>query len=407
MNRLAAAALALGFAACQRSGTPESPAPAKAEAKAHAEPRMVELDEAAQRQARLVIKAAEIRSLPEVIRANGRLTNNENATWRVGSITDGRIIRVLVKPGDRVEKRQILARLYSHDIHEAQAEYRRALAELNRTQANLEFAARQRDRLRRLLEMKAASVEQVEHAENEWNNARTSLDNARNEVARTRLHLEEFLEVPLGATEQDPRSADPELHPENQIPIRAPEAGVVLTQHVTQGSVVSAASDLFTISDLSTIWALAAVQEEHLSRLRVGMPALVNVQAYPNQAFPGRVGKIGEKLDPETRTVQVRVEIANQAGLLKPEMYSIVDLQAGRTTPALLISQECVQDVGGQQVVFVAVSPSRFATRPVQLGRTIQGQVEVLRGLEAGERVVAQGSFILKSQLLRATLGEE
>lgn len=377
------------------------PAPAAEEARA------VEMNEAAQRDARLEVAEVAAQSLPVTIAANGRITNNENTTWRVGAITDGRMIRVAAKPGDQVVKGQILARMHSHDIHEARAEYRTAIAEQTRAQANLDFARKQLDRLRRLFEMKAASLEQVEQAENELKNAQTVLANATNELSRTRLHLVEFLDVPAEGPEEHGHSADPEAHIDDLIPIRAPETGIVLTRLVTQGAVVSAASDLFVISNLSSLWAMAAVQEQDLAKLRTGMPARLRVQAYPDRIFAGRVGKVDEKLDAETRTVQVRVDLENRQGLLKPEMYATVELDAGGSQPALLIPQEGVQDINGQPTVFVQTSPTRFEPRPVELGRPLRDRVQVLRGLRGGERVVGQGSFILKSQYLKSAMSEE
>lgn len=397
----------LMLAGCSKPPVP-APTPQAAQAPAaESAPAVIELDEQARAQARLVVAAVTVQSIPETVRAAGRLTTNENATWRVGAITEGRIIRVDVKIGDRVRKDQILARMHSHDIHEARAQYRRSLAEVTRLKSNVEFARRTRDRMRRLQEMKAASVEQVDQAENEFKNSQVALSNAEIEMNRTRLHLVEFLGVSLEGPEEHGHSANPEDHVEDLIPIRSPADGVVLTREVTPGVVVTASSDLFTISDLSTVWVIAAVQEESLSRLRVGMPAHVHVQAYPDRQFQGRVIRIDEKLDPETRTVSVRVAIDNRAGLLKPEMYSSVDLDVGGTAPALFVPQVAVQDVKGQALVFLENKPGSYTPRPVQTGRILDGLIQVTGGLKGGERVVSEGSFILKSQLLKASLEGE
>lgn len=397
----------IGVGCTKQDPAPAQPAAAREATKADSNHRVIEMSEGAQREARLVMETVSQTSLPITIHANGRLTNNENTTWRVGSITDGRIVAVMARAGDRVTKGQIIARMHSHDIHESRAEYRKALSEQTRAQSNLDFSRRQRDRFRRLFEMRAASQEQVEQAENEVRNAQAAVKNAENEVNRTRLHLTEFLQIPLEGPEEHGHSTDPEAHPEDLIPIRAPESGIVLTRQITPGAVVNASSDLFVICDLSTIWAMAAVQEEHLAKLRVGMRAGITVQAYPNRTFAGVVGKIDEKLDAETRTVQVRVEIDNREGLLKPEMYSSVELQAGGSEPALLVQQEAIQDVNGQSTVFVHLGGSRFEARAVEVGRPVRDRMQILRGLNAGDRVVTEGSFLLKSQLLRASLSEE
>lgn len=399
-----AAALLLLFlllAACQKPEPKQAPAAA-----AEASPRFVELDAAALAQAGLRIEAAEERAVPVTVRANGRLSANEERTWRVGAITDGRIMQVLVRVGDTVDKGQVLARMFSHDVHESRALYRRALAESNRLQSNLAYARRQRDRMRRLLEMKAASQEQLDTAENELRNAETALRAAEIEVSRTRQHLVEFLEIPVeGPEHREPGVAA--LSEDDLIPIRAPAAGTVISRLVTAGSVVQPSGELFVISDLSTIWVIANVQEEFLPQVRPRMPARVSVQAYPERRFAGRVIRVDEKLDPETRTVQAIVELDNRAGLLKPEMYAVVELEAGAGGRGLFIAQTAVQDLNGQPTVFVETRAGRFEPRPVETGRSLDSLVEIRRGLRAGERVVAEGSFVLKSQLLKSTLSED
>jgi len=393
---------------CTKPPAPAASAPREeTKARGREEARLVELDAAGMKEANVQVVQAAERSVPLVVRANGRLTTNENTTWRVGAITDGRIIVASAKVGDHVEKGQVLARMHSHDIHESRALYRKAVGDHNRMESNAAFATKQRDRMKRLYEMKAASQEQVEQAENELKNAQNAQKNAEIEVNRTRMHLVEFLEIPVEGAEEHQHDPSPETHLEDLIPIRAPAAGIVLTRNITPGAVVSTAGDLFVICDLSTIWAMAAVQEEFLSKVHTGMRARLSVQAYPEKTFAGRIVKIDEKLDAETRTVPVRVEVDNRNGLLKPEMYATVELDAGGSEAALFVPQVAVQDVNGQPTVFVEKAPGKFEARPVELGRTLEGLVRIPSGLKAGERVVAGGSFILKSQLLKASLSEE
>jgi membrane fusion protein, heavy metal efflux system len=378
----------------KKTPSASAPVPPKAEA---TDTQTVTLDEAAQKEAGLQIVEAVRKPVAQTVRATGRLVNNENTTWRVGAVTDGRIVHVFAKVGDVVKEGQLLADMHSHDIHEARASYQKAVADLSRMKANEAFAVRNRDRMRRLFEMKAASLEQAESAENELKNAATAVRNAEVEVERTRKHLTDFLDIPAVAKSDD----------DDHVPIKAPANGVVLSRSVTPGSVVTASADLFVICDLSTIWAIASVQEEYLTRIHVGMPARVFVQAYEGKPFMGQVGKIGVSLDAATRTVPVRVDLANAAGLLKPEMYAAVEFELGGTEEATLIPESAPQDVNGQPVVFLARGQNRFEARPVELGRAIAGQVQVLRGLKPGDRVATRGSFILKSQLLKSSLGEE
>jgi cobalt-zinc-cadmium efflux system membrane fusion protein len=385
--------------AAGRSESPPAPLPKEERAD-----QQVRMDPAAQKEAGLSTVAVKERSVPLAIRSTGRITTNEIHTWKVGAITEGRIMRIYVSPGDHVKQGQVLARMHSHDIHEARALYRRSLADLARMQAAEAFALRLRDRMKRLYELKAASLEQVEHAENELSSAQTSTANARIEVQRTRLHLVEFLQI---RADDPPRHVEGEQEPEEDlIPIKSPESGTLLVRNVTPGTVVVPSNELFVVTDLSSLWMIAAVNEENLSKLRVGMPASVYVQAYPEQPFSGKVARLSEELDATTRTIKVRIELPNKDGLLKPEMYATAEIAVGGSEPALFVPHEAVQVVSGAQAVFIRAGESRFALRPIQTGRNLESEVEVLRGLQPGETVVARGSFLLKSLLLKSSLGE-
>lgn len=379
---------------------PVSAAPPKEEAASPSN--QVTLDDKQLQQAHLDLVAVRSQALPETITSNGRITVNENQSWHVGAITEGKIIRVHVFPGDRVKKDQILAGMHSHDIHEARAEYRKAIAEEARLKTALSYSQRHRDRAKRLYDLKAGSLEQLEHAEAELKNTQSAIENAKTELDRTRRHLVEFLQVPLEDHEEH-EPGDTE-HEGDLIPVKAPADGVLIARRVTAGSVANQGDELFLISDLSTVWMIAAVNEEHLGKIRTGMKVRVNVQAYPDQPFTGRITRIGDQLDPDTRTVPVRIELANPAGRLKPEMYASAEIAAGSTAQAAFIPQEALQQVENNNVVFVLTKPGTFEAREVETGRVMGGDVEVLKGLTPGETIVAKGSYTLKSQLLKGSL---
>ncbi|HZT33247.1 MAG TPA: efflux RND transporter periplasmic adaptor subunit [Bryobacteraceae bacterium] len=393
--------LLAALAGCTRQADPTASGAAPGARKGPAG-NTVGLEPAAQREAGVKVEQVALRSMAQTLRSTARLTNDENQTWRVGAITEGRIVTVLANPGDAVRPGQILARMHSHDIHESRAEYRKAVTELARLRSTAAFAERVRDRAKRLYDLKAGSLEQWEHSETELRNAQLAVANAEVELDRTRNHLVEFLGIP--AEDADRGQGHDE---DDYIPIRAPAAGVVLTRNITPGTVVTPANDLFVVSNLSQLWAIAEVSEENLPKLRVGMPVRVYVQAYGTEAFPGRIGKLGETLDPATRTVKVRVDLPNPGGRLKPEMYATTEIEMGGSENAVFVPEEATQEVRGQNVVFVRAAPDRFEVRPVQTGRALNGEVEIVRGLQPGEWVAARGSFILKSEFLKAALSEE
>jgi cobalt-zinc-cadmium efflux system membrane fusion protein len=393
---------ALGLGGCTRlSPVPETPPNAPASA---AEVDFLVMPPDTQRSVGVETAAVRTQTVPETLRVPARLTNDENRTWRVGAIAEGRIVRVLVAPGDAVRGDQILALMHSHEVHESRALYKKAKADLARARGAAEYAQVQRDRAQRLLDLKAGSLAQLEQRQTELRNAETEVNNALTELERTRTHLEEVLGIPA---EQSSAPGTGREEDDDLIPIRAPAAGIVLARNVTPGTVVSPANDLFLISDLSSLWAIAEVGEEHLSRLRVGIPVRVFVTAYGEEPFQGRIGKLGELLNPDTRTIQVRVELPNRHGRLKPEMYATAEIQLGSGGAAVVVPSEAIQDVRGQTVVFVATSPDRFEVRPVRVGRTIDNSVEIAAGLRDGETIAVKSTFLLKSEFLKASLQAE
>ena len=330
------------------AGCSKPPVETKAEAPkaASGQGRFVVIDAAAQKGAGVVVEQIDTRSVPQVLRANGRITVNENRTWRVGAVTEGRIIRVYANAGDHVEVGQVLARMHSHDIHEARALFRKAQSDFARSKTVEAYSVRARDRAKRLFELKAASLEQVEHAETELKNAQNATQTAQVEVDRTKQHLVEFLQIStVEPTDHHEGEREPD---EDLIPIKAPAAGTILSRSVTPGTVVASSGDAFVISDLASVWMIAAVNEEHLSRLRPGMRARVFVQAYPNQPFTGTIAKLGEELDPATRTVKTRIDLANARGRLRPEMYATAEIETGGTEPALFVPEGAMQEVNGK-----------------------------------------------------------
>jgi len=365
--------------------------------------RTVELSESAL--AQINIHAVELRSrrVPRVLRTSGRVTMNDNRTWRVGAATDGRVVDIARNVGDTVKAGAQLARIFSHDIHEARAEYARAKSELQRLQNRRDYLRTMRDRTRRLYELKAASLQQLQEAEMELKNAEGEIGNGETELERTRFHLVEYLRVDLN--HKDTARIDG-YEVSDLIPVFAPASGIIVERNVTPGTVVQSATDLFVISDMSTVWLIAAVQQQDLSLINIGMPVRVVVPSYPDSAFNGRVSWVGSELDPATRTVSVRVELPNPGFRLRPEMYATAEISLDDTAEGLFVNQEALQEIGGQMVLFVEKSPGHFEVRSVSLGQELDGQRQILSGVRVGDRVVADGSFLLKSKLLESSLAE-
>lgn len=339
---------------------------------------------------------------PDVLRLTGRITLADDRNWHVGVRTDGLVAAVYVGLGDHVKKGQVLARYHADQVHDLRAQYRSAVANLHKAKAGGELAQRNYDRMQTLLSLKAASVMQVEQARQDTVTAQAEVQSAQSDVDRARDLLEHDLhvaaDIPSGSHDE---TAD-------QVPILAPATGYVIEKQVTPGkSVTQSGGDAFVIGDLGQVWMLASVRPEHLAELRVGQTANVTLSGIPGQRFSGKITNLGQEFDPATRVMQARIVLNNPGNLLRPEMLANAEITTGSHKPTVLVVSDAVQQINGQDAVFVRAAADRFAVRAVRIGETVNGKTPVLEGLQAGEQVVVRGSFILKSQLLRASMEGE
>ena len=189
--------------------------------------------------------------------------------------------------------------------------------------------------------------------------------------------------------------------------LRSPINGVVLAKPATDGARFAAGTVLFRLADLSTVWVQAQVSEQDQAALHLRQPVSVTLDAYPGEVFRGTVSFIAPVLDPQTRTVEVRVVLPNKKGRLRPGMFATVDLSARvAARPVLSIPRSAVIDTGTRQIAMVQVAPGRFAPRMLKLGQQAGDYVEVLSGLAAGEQVVTHANFLLDAESnLKSALG--
>lgn len=344
-------------------------------------------------------QSVETSNTPVVLRVSGRIARADDRTWRVGVRTNGLVRTVTVSLGDAVRKDQILARYHADEVREERAKYRTAASELQRLEAAAILAKRNFERAQSLLELKAASALQVDQARQDLVGAEAAVKNARTEVERTTDVLEDDLRVPV---EPEPGNEQADL-----VPILAPAAGYVLEKNITPGRTIAPGQDAFVIGDLSQVWMLASVRQDNLGQLRVGQLATVTLPGLADERFVGKITNLGQELDPTTRVMQVRIVLSNQGQRLRPEMLANADIPVGETTSALTVPSDAVQQINGQDVVFVRTAPTRFIVRPVRVGPTADRKTPVLEGLKAGEQVVVHGSFTLKSHLLRSSMEAE
>ncbi|MEO7672716.1 MAG: efflux RND transporter periplasmic adaptor subunit, partial [Pyrinomonadaceae bacterium] len=190
----------------------------------------------------------------------------------------------------------------------------------------------------------------------------------------------------------------------SEIALTAPVSGTVTSRSINQGEVVEANKELMKVTNLSTVWIIAQVYEKDLSKLRNGSGASITTDAYPGRLFRGHVTYIDPNLDPQTRTVPVRVELENPGHVLKIGMYvnAAFGSLGNAELTAPVISASAVQNIDNHQLVFVATdSPNVFILRYVRLGTENNGKYIVLEGLQVGDKIVNDGSFSLRAEWLK------
>jgi cobalt-zinc-cadmium efflux system membrane fusion protein len=384
-------ALVAVWRACTGGGAPETQGPTASEG-------AVSLGEAAQKQAGISTERVRRITRAERVEAPGVLALDEKRTARLGSMVEGMVVRAYAEVGDRVGSGQVLAEMHSHVVHDAWADYRKAVAEQRRRDTEQSFARQNEERAKRLFDEKAISQQEVRRAETDRVAADEQLDMAKTDVRRAEEALEHY-----GVTNAE----DPSGESGEYIPVRSPLRGVVLEKSVTQGTAVTVGTPLFVVADLSELWAVAEIDETQIPLVAAGRPTEIRVAAYPGETFPGRITFVADTVNPKTRRVTVRCQVKNPDGRLKPEMYAAFALASGGPKQVLAVPSAAIQEIEGKPLVFVKATSGSFERRDVAVGQEADGWVEVRSGLEEGEQVATTGSFLLKSELLKGSLAPE
>lgn len=271
-------------------------------------------------------------------------------------------------------------------------EYEMATTKLKTGEANVVQAKNRYDRAVQVAEINPVSRGEFEQAAVKRQTAESDLA-----TAKQRLLL-------LGLSSQKVNSLRSPSQITSEIALTAPVAGTITKRDVNQGEVVEANKELMRVTNLLSVWAIAQVYEKDLALVRNGSGASVTTDAYPDKLFRGHVTYIDPNIDQATRTAQVRVELDNPGQILKIGMYVNVAFgsmgTAERTMPT--IPKSAVQDMNNKQVVFFATDkPNVFIVKQVRLGKENNGQFTVIEGLNVGDRVVTEGSFLLRAELLK------
>lgn len=316
--------------------------------------------------------------IASTVQVPGEIRFNEDRTAHVVPRVAGIVERVAVSVGETVTKGQLLAVIASTDLADRRGE-------LLTAERRLAAARTSYDRERTLWQERISAEQDYLQAQVQLREAEIAAQTARQKLMAL--------------------NAPPNGGPLNRYELRAPFAGTIVEKHATAGEAIAADANVFTLSDLSTVWAEMAVPAQHLNDVRVGREASVKASAFESSA-DGRIAYVGSLLGEQTRSAPARVVLSNPHGVWRPGMFVNVTVNAGRQPVPVAVNGEAIQDVEGSPSVFVQ-TPKGYVAQTVATGRRDDQFVEVTAGMEPGQQYVASNSFLLKAELGKGSVEEE
>jgi cobalt-zinc-cadmium efflux system membrane fusion protein len=314
-------------------------------------------------------------SLTRTLRLTGAVAYDAFHTTPVITQVSGPVSRIAVVPGQNVQRGQPMLYVASPDYSQLRTNYLKA-------KSAYELAQR----------IAARSQELCQHGAI----AQADLDQAQSAEVQAQGDLvaaEAALKV-LGITDPNALIKAP---PSFEASVNAPIAGQVVEQDVAVGQLLQpGATQCFVISDIGTVWVLVNVYQKDLPYIAVGDTVTIQTDSYPD-VFHGRISYVAASLDPNTRTLQARIETANPAHKLKKDMYVVASVDAGTVHNAIAVPDAAVlRDSENQPFVYIDVGNNQFGRRPVTLGESSKGETEITAGLKPGDRIVGDGSLFLQ-----------
>jgi cobalt-zinc-cadmium efflux system membrane fusion protein len=322
------------------------------------------------RDLRVTIGKAQSRATGETVSALAELRVNEDAYAEVAAPVSARVAKVLAKPGDNVKIGDVLVELSSPDLAQARAE-------LGAAQARLDVARKTAERKRQLAADRVIPERELIDAESVLTEA-----DAQYKVAASAMRK-------FGGATGDAA-----------LVVKSPLAGTIIERSVVVGQLADPSKTLFRVGDLSTLWLIAHVFERDAVRVQSDRHATASFAALPGKTSDAVIKWIGREVDKSSRTIEIRLDVANPDRVLRPGMSATVSVPLGEAgdAPVIVIPAAAVQRVGASWAVFIPHGEGEFEVRNIGRGRDLSGDVEVLSGIKAGDSVVVDGAFLLKAE---------
>jgi membrane fusion protein, heavy metal efflux system len=367
MVSAAVTAILIGTMGC------EGPANSSSAAKNPKDPELFQIPQ--EQMSHVQVLKVQPTTLSRTLRLTGAVAYNGFRTTPVITQVSGPISRVVVVPGQTVHQGEPMLYVASPDYSQLRTNYLKA------KDADA-LAQKAYNRAKDLYQHKAIAEQNLEQAESA--EVQASGDLAAAQAA---------LKV-MGITDPDALVKAP---PSPEVPVRAPIGGMVVEQDVAAGQLLqTSTTQCFMISDINNVWVLVNVYQKDLPYVHVGDLVSIQTDAYAT-VFRGRISYVAASLDPNTRTLQARIDTSNPGGKLKKDMFVVATVNAGAIRNAIALPDAAVlRDSENQPFVYAEVSQNQFGRRPVTLGESLNGQTEVTSGLKPGDSVIGNGSLFLQ-----------
>jgi membrane fusion protein, heavy metal efflux system len=322
----------------------------------------------------------------------GKIAVNEESSTPIFSPFAGRVIKLLVKPSDTVERGQLLFIVEATDTVQGLNDFVAALSTLNSARSKLNLAQIVEKRANDLYAGKAVPLKDWQQSQNDLTTAQNDVRSAETalEAAHNRLRI-------LGRSEEQISAFQQTRQMSADTPIYSPIGGTVIQRKVGPGQFInSGASDpVFVIGDLSTVWLTAFVRETEAAGVAVGQEIGFSLLALPDRVFKARIDYVAAAIDPSTRRLLVRATINNKEGQLKPEMFANVTIYSGGDRPGMGVPKQALIYEGDRVRLWVAHDDKSIELRQIKTGLTNGDLVEVRTNLKAGEKIVTRGSLFI------------
>jgi len=345
---------------------------------------------------RLKIEPVQLRSFHEEKTAVGRIAFNDDRTTAIFAAFQGRVQRLIAKPGDVLHPGSPLLILDSSDLAQANADLLAASVAVQKAQNQLTLAERVATRQKSLYEAGVGAYKDVEQAESDLRNAQHDRQTAATQREATRTRLRTL----FGQSDAAIAQTETTQHVERVTPLLSPIAGTVTARKVGPGQFIRPdnTDPLFAVADVASMWLIANVAELDIPLIKVGQEVAVQVMAYPGEVFQARITYVGAAVDPTVRRLTVRAEIDNRDGKLKPEMFATFRILTGAPTQALSVPADAlVREGDGTMLVWVTTDRQHLGKRPVTVGLQQDGFVQIREGLQPGELVATAGALFMSN----------